>query len=61
MSPQDENSPLAAVLAEELAGMPEEDRVRTERILGLVFETIAGLELRVRELEEKGRLDASDI
>jgi hypothetical protein len=61
MSPEDENSALAAVLAEEFAGMPEEDRMRTERILGLVFATIAGLEQRVRELEEKGRLEASDI
>lgn len=61
MSPEDKNFPLAAVLAEELAGMPEEERIRTERILRLVFATIAGLERRVKELEEKKRLDASDI
>jgi hypothetical protein len=61
MAAEDENSLITGVLADELAGMPEVERVRMQRILQLVFTTIAGLDQRVRELEEQRRLKASDI
>ena len=61
MASEDENSLLAGALAQELAGMPEEQRARMQRILQLVLTTIAGLDQRVRELEEHRRLKASDI
>jgi hypothetical protein len=61
MASEDITSLLAGALAEELAGMPEEERARMQRILRLVFTTMAGLDQRVRHLEEQRRLKASDI
>jgi hypothetical protein len=61
MTSQDENPLVTGALAKELAGMPEEERARMQRILQLVFTTISGLEQRVRELEQQRRLKASDI
>ena len=63
MVPEDPQNALIATLEQELAGMSEEDHGRTKHLLGGLLATMANLERRLREIEEKhasGENDGND-
>lgn len=53
MAPEDPQDALITALEQELAGMSEEDRGRTKHLLAGILATMANLDRRLREIEEK--------